>query len=151
MGYATSHEAINRVKGFLETLKNTKENVVAWKSNDPKKLQYQLHCGLAAAKRLDDIRFNDLKDIWKIKIKQDLVIVERKVELIPPTAALIFESVGDIYAIITKATAYTDVNQELIFTQVSLDDESKEKLDRWAQAKGYIYKMDETTLTLSRI
>ena len=150
MGYSNSTEAITRVKGFLITLKNTAENIIAWKSDDPKKLQYHIHCGLSSAKSLKYDDFSHLKDEWKIKLKQDLVIAERKGELKVPEAALIFENLGDVYAIITKITAYKDSLSPLVFTGVSLDEESEQKLLKWCTANMFKYSLDVTTLTVVR-
>ena len=152
MGYSTSLDAIAKVKGFLQTIKDTKENMVAWKSDNPKKLQYQIHCGLSSAKKLEDERFKHLKDLWKIKIKENLVIVEKKAELTIPSAALIFEDIPDIYGVITKATQYKNSEEELLFTNIILAEDELVKLKMWCDNYDYVYRYDPAnTLQLMKV
>lgn len=146
MGYSTTIDAIKRVENFLNVLKNTDKSQIAWQSADPKRLTYMLHSGLHAAKVIGYEEYAHLKDIWRIRIRANLVIAIKKIEAQPvPQASLLIEGITDVYGIVTYLIA-NKPTEPVTFTNIELEEGEEIKLTTFCEKEDYLFSIVDNNI-----
>jgi hypothetical protein len=152
MPYASSAHVIDRVESFLRILASTKSDTMTWRSTEPKKLQYYLHCGLSAAKITGHSDFRNLKNTWRVSVRGDLVIAKRKSPNYTETTALEITDAYDFFSIMTNLVRYKDLQSTIHFpAPVNLDEREVEKLRLWCEANEFIFKYSEGALSVQKL
>jgi len=153
MGYNITLASVKRVEGFLNTLKNTKESVIGWRSSDAKQLQYQIHCGLKAAESIGVEEYKHLCKEWRIRQMGDKVMATRRdMTMSVSTAELLVDDVSDVYDIITNLVRHKDIMnvQPVVFKDVILDSNDIAKLRKYCDSNDLILQIQEGEIRVLR-
>lgn len=84
MSYSPSEKSVQKVEAFLQALCNLKGDSISWTTADPNKLAYQIRQGLTVAEVFDQKypAYSGLKEVFRIKVKQNIVTAVRIVPLV---------------------------------------------------------------------
>lgn len=132
MGYSNSRLTISRNREHLVKLLNTPSviNEVVWVTNDAKKFAYRLFNALKAAEQLNIEPYASLRNIWRIREKNGMVIAERQ----SMTTITGCASAHDVYDVIDYIVAHKDKDLEfpVIFPNINQDEETLRTMYTWA-------------------
>ena len=143
MAYIRSVKAIQRVKPFLDELRLSPTKSHKWKTEDPNKLQYQLHNALCVARDVNLPLYADLSGKFKIMVK-DKCVVATPAEVVIEGYREFDEIVDVLGAIQELALAARDSSLPISFPSIPVNTENTEILQNWCTANSAMIDINPT-------
>lgn len=144
MSYSRNKNALKRVQKILDDMLKAPEGEdIAFISTNPLKLSYQLHEAFDVADTYPEFaNYRPLKKLFKVRVRFDRVVCERKGKPVDAKAILeqqlskmTIDNVADILGIIGAATKHKAT--EMYFPKAILTDDDLSKLYKWTSISGY--------------
>ncbi len=151
MGYSKSKKAVFKVKYYLDKLVEADINV-AFGTNHPKTLAYNIHNGIHAAQYYPDAkRYHDLRNKFEITFSGNQVKCTLKERMDfdepKPTDIINVDSVTDALGVISAVIKY---KASVIHFPDYDQESSTEIIENWCSANGYNLERGENGITLIR-
>lgn len=159
MAYSQSIAAVKRVEKLLLILLATEsEEDVLFASKHPNKLAYQIHEALMICDKFEEYKkFSILRDKYRIKVKANRVLAERKVKEVlavrvdnRPLQRMTLDNIDDLLGIVGAATVHKA--SEIYFPDAQLGDNDLIPLYNWAKSNNYfIINHEDGGVTITKI
>jgi hypothetical protein len=159
MSYSRNKNALKRVQKILDDMLKAPEGEdISFVSTSPVKLSYQLHEAFDVADTyMEYVQYRPLKKLFKIRVRSDRVVCERKGKPVDAKAILeqqlskmTIDNVEDILGVIGAATKHKA--SEMYFPKAVLEDDELSKLYKWTSISGYyIINNYDVGITITKV
>lgn len=150
--YNTSRNVVDRMKLYLDMLKENSDDVLFFEHSDPAKLHYAIREVLFAVKlHADCAQYHDLRDKYTLSLKPTGVECRRKENVRGERVALEPHKIGRVHvpevvslAGVLGAAIRFEAAGELVFANAALSKADKVKLFNWCNEHdcGFIDMFD---------
>lgn len=148
MAYSLTLKAIQRVKPYLDAMVKSEETL-KWKSDDPRKLAYYIHEGLASAKKFNFTQYSRIRDKYKIRYTEKEVIADYQ-NLPAAAGELTFEGILDPFQIVQTLVKHKELDFDLFFKDTILQPDDLELVSDWCQENGFEFTEQSNGLLIKK-
>lgn len=147
MGYVHTTKSIQKVKPYLDAMVKA-QGTLTWASNEPKKLAYQLHNGLAAAEVLNFAPYDKLRSKYRISYTHGKVIAQLRAIVAIKEGELNFDGVYDPFEIVQTIIKHKELDFTLFFPMQFVDPETVELVKAYTDTNNYELEILETGIRI---